>query len=74
MENATNQSKLRWERQKCRKKLREDEECNFEIINAIYGDVQKVATLTTIENSDPKFYFKTEIEEHYIFVGEPGKL
>ena len=75
MENVIDRSKLKRERQKCRQKLREDEKCNFEIVNAIYVDGRKNATLTTIETiSDSKFYPKTEIEEHYVIVGEPGEL
>ena len=67
-------SKLRREGQKCRQKLREDEECNFEIVNAIYVDGRKDATLTTIETSDSKFCPKIEVEEHYVVVGELGEL
>ena len=74
MENVIDRSKLKRERQKCKQKFREDEKCNFEIVNAIYVDGRKNATLTTIETSDSKFYPKTEIEEHYVIVGEPGEM
>ena len=65
---------MRRESQKCRQKLKEEEKCNFEIVNVIYVDGRKDATLTTIETSDSKFFPKTAIEEHYVIVGEPGEL
>ena len=67
-------SKLRRERQKYRQKLRDDEECNFEIVDAIYVEGRKDVTLTTIETEDSRFYPKVETEEHYAVVGEPGEL
>ena len=53
---------------------REEEDCDFEIVNAVYVDSRKDATLTTIEISDSKFYSKAEIEEHLVIVGEPAGL
>ena len=38
------QSKLRRKRQKCRQKLREDEERNYKIVYTIYADGRKNAT------------------------------
>ena len=72
--DVIDRSKLRRERQKYRQKLRDDEECNFEIVDAIYVDGQKGFTLTTIETEDSRFYPKVETEEHYVVVGEPGEL
>ena len=74
MENVIDRSKLSRKRQKGRQKLIEDQKCIFDIVNAICVDGRKNATLTTIETSDSKFYPTTEIEEHYVIVGEPGKL
>ena len=74
LENIIDRSKLKRKRQKRRQKLREDKKFNFEIVNAIYVNGRKDATLTSIETSDSKFYPKTEIEENYVIVGEPGEL
>ena len=70
--DVIDRSKLRRERQKYRQKLRDDEECNFEIVDAIYVDGRKDVTLTTIETENLRFYSKVETEEHYVVVGEPG--
>ena len=72
--DVIDRSKLRRERQKYRQKLRNDEECNFETVDAIYVDGRKDVTLTTIETEDSRFYPKVETEEHYVVVGEPGEL
>ena len=60
--DVIDRSKLRRERQKYRQKLRDDEECNFEIVDANYVDGRKDVTLTAIETEDSKFYPKVETE------------
>ena len=72
--DVIDRSKLRRERQKYRQKLRDEEECNFEIVDAIYVDGREDVTLTTIEIEDSRFYPKVETEEHYVVVGEPGEM
>ena len=72
--DAIDRSKLRRERQKYRQKLRDDEKCNFEIVDAIYVDGRKDVTLTTIKTGDLRFYPKVETEEHYVVVGKPREL
>ena len=47
--DVIDRSKLRRERQKYRQKLKDDEECNFDIVDAICVDGRKDVTLTTIE-------------------------
>ena len=74
LENVIDQSKLSRSVQNAGKNSREDEECKFEIVNAIYVDGRKDVTLTTIETSDSKFHPEGEIEKHYETVGEPGEL
>ena len=68
-----NQIKLIRECQKSRQKLR-TEEHKYKMVDTIYIDGQKEATLTTIKISHSKFYSKIKIEEHYIIVEKPGKL
>ena len=67
-------SELRQEHQKCKQKLREDEECNHKIGIAIYVDGRKDATPTTIKTSHSKVYGKIENEAHYVIVGEHEEL
>ena len=57
-----------------RKKLRKEEECNFEIVDASNVDGQKGATVSTNYSSNSKFYPKIEIDKHYIVASEPGDL
>ena len=54
-------------------KTQKNEECNLKIVNALYVDCYKDATLTTIKTSNSKFYPKIKIEELYVIVSEPRK-
>ena len=65
-------SKLRRERQKYRDEIRKAEGL-FEIVDGIYIDGRKDATLVVTE-SDGKMYMQTDLEEHYVIVGEPGEF
>ena len=71
---VTDKSKFRREDQTSRQKLGEDEERNHKMVNAIYVNGRKNATLTTVDYSQYKFYSKIEIEEHYIIVEEPVEM
>ena len=66
-------SKLRRERQKYRNEIRKAEEGLFEIVDGIYIDGRKDATLV-VTDSDGKMYMQTDLEEHYGIVGEPGEF
>ena len=66
-------SKLRRECEKYRDKIRKAEEGLFKIVDGIYIDGQKDATLVVTE-SDEKMYMRTDLEEHYVIVGEPGEF
>ena len=72
--DVIDRSKLRRERQKYRQKLKDDEECNFEIVDAIYVDGRKNVTLTTIQTEDSRFYPKVETEEHYVCCGRTRRV
>ena len=65
-------SKLRRERQKYRNEIRKAEEGLFEIVDGMYIDGRKDATLVMTE-SDGKMYMQTDLE-HYVIVGEPGEF
>ena len=66
-------SKLRRERQKYRDEIRKAEEGLFEIVDGIYIDGRKDATLVVTE-SNGKMYMQTDLEEHYVIVEEPGEF
>ena len=74
MAKVIDRNKLRRERQKCREKVGKEEENNFQVVNAIYVDGRKDATLTTSETDNSKFHPKVEIKEHYVVGGEPGEV
>ena len=69
--------KLRNAREKCREDIQDQEQALFGDVNAIYFDGEKDATLTMSKQEiEGKTIYKRnfELEEHYVIVGEPGKL
>ena len=64
-------SKLRRERDKYRKQIREEEAENFKLVNSLYFDGKKDATVTVTE-CNGRYYRQIVIEEHIEMVGEPG--
>ena len=65
-------SKLRRERERCRKEIQEKEMENFKLINGLYFDGRKDATQMMAKAPTGKCFITTELEEHYVLVGEPG--
>ena len=45
---------------------------NFKLINGLYFDGRKDATLMMAKAPTGKSFITTELEEHYVLVGEPG--
>ena len=66
-------SKLKREHQKYRDKIRKAEEGLFEIVDGIYIDGRKEATLVVTE-SNGEIYMQTDLEEHYVIIGEIGEF
>lgn len=66
-------SKLRREREKCRKEIREKEQENFKFVDAVYFDGRKDATQVVLQGPNSKLYRAVQLEEHYTVVGEPGE-
>jgi len=66
-------NKLRREREKYRNIISEDEAIFYKFIDGIYIDGRKDATLLTEHDAQTgKYYHKTELQEHFVVVGEPG--
>ena len=65
-------SKLRRERARFREKLRKEDK-KFQLVNGIYIDGKKDATLTVTEINGIR-YKNTILEEHYVVIGEPGEF
>ena len=68
---VVNRSKLRRERQKYREEIRNEEQELFELVDSIFVDGRKDATMTMVEVNG-NFHRQTVIEEHYVIVGEPN--
>ena len=66
-------SKLRRERQKYRKQIRQDQAMFYEQVNGVYVDGRKDATLTTTYLESGKIHQSTCLEEHIVIIGEPGE-
>ena len=60
-------SKLRRERERCRKEI-----SNFKYVSGLYFDGRKDATQVMLEGPNKKMYRSTQLEEHYVLIGEPG--
>ena len=65
--------KLRRERERSRTEIREKEQENFKLVNAIYFDGRKDATQVTIQGPNDKYYKSMQLEDHYTLIGEPGE-
>ena len=65
-------NKLRREREKYRNVITE-EAIFYKFIDGIYIDGRKDATLLTEHNAQTgKYYYRTELQEHIVVIGEPG--
>ena len=68
---VVDKSKLRRERQKYREEIRNNEQELFELMDSIFVDGRKDATMTMVDLNG-NYYRPTDIEEHYVIVGEPN--
>ena len=66
---VVDRSKLRRTRQKYREEIRNKEQELFELVDSIFVDGRKDATMTTVEVNG-NYHCQTVIEEHYVIVGE----
>ena len=70
---VVDRSKLQRERQKCKDKIKNKEQELFELVDSIFVDGRKDATMTMVEVND-NYHCQTVIEKHYIIVGEPNSF
>ena len=66
---VVDRSKSRRERQKYREEIRNKEQELFELVDSIFVDRRKDATMTMVEVNG-NYHRQTFIEEHYVIVGE----
>ena len=64
-------TKLRRERQKYREEIRNKEQELFELVNSIFVNGRKDATMTMVEVNG-NYHRQTVIEEQFVIVGEPN--
>ena len=64
-------SKLRRERQKYRQEIRNKKQELFELVDSIFVDGRKDATMTMVEVNG-NYHRQTVSEEHYVIAGEPN--
>ena len=64
-------SKFRRERQKYREEIRNKEQELFELVDSIFVNGRKDATMTMVEVNE-NYHCQTVIEKHYVIVGEPN--
>ena len=69
--SVVDRSKLQSERQKYRKEIKNKEQELFELVDSIFVDGRKDATMTMVEVNG-NYHGQTVIEEHYVIVGEPN--
>ena len=55
-------------------KTREEEAISADGVQAVYFDGKKCATLTRIQDSSGKYYQRTEVQDHYVLLKEPGDV
>jgi len=75
-ENETlviDRSKLRRERNKYRLERQKEEESLYQLVDALFVDGRKDATMTCTQSEDGKSHPSINLEEHYVLVGEPGE-
>ena len=68
---VVDRSKLRRERQKYREEIKNKEQELFALVDSIFVDGRKDATMTMVEVNE-SYHRQTVIEEHYVIVGEPN--
>ena len=68
---ATDWSNLLREQESCRTEIREKEQENFKLVNAIYFDVCKNAMQVTIQWPNDKYYKLVKLKNHYTLIGKP---
>ena len=68
---VVDRSKLRKERQKYREEIKNKEQELFELVDSIFVNGRKDATMTMVEVNG-NYHRQTVIEEHYVIVGEPN--
>ena len=68
---VVDRSKLRRTRQKYREEIRSMEQEIFELVDSIFVDGRKDATMTMVEVNG-NYHRQTVIEVHYVIVGEPN--
>ena len=66
-------SKLRRERQKCIEEIKNNDQELFELVDSIFVDGRKDATMTMVEVNE-NYHRQTVIEEYYVIVGEPNSF
>ena len=69
--NVVDRSKLQRERQKFREKIKNKQQELFELVDSIFVDGRKDATMTMVEVNG-NYHRQTVIKEHYVIVGEPN--
>ena len=65
-----NPSKLREER--CREEICQEKVSNFKFVTGLYFDSRKDASQVIVEGPNGKMCGSTQLEQHYVLVGEPG--
>ena len=68
---VVDRSKLRRERQKYREEIKNKEQELFELVDSIFVDGRKDATMIMVE-VNRNYHRQTVIEEHYVIVEEPN--
>ena len=68
---VVDRSKLRSEKQKYREEIRNKKQELFELVDSIFVDGRKDATMTMVEVNG-NYHRQTVIEEHYVIVEEPN--
>ena len=68
---VVDKSMLRKERQKYREEIRNKKQKLFELVDSIFVDGRKNATMTMVEVNG-SYHRQTVIEEHYVIVEEPN--
>ena len=68
-------NKLRRERERYRNHIRQEQELFFKVVDGIYIDGRKDATLTLKQDElSGRYHQSTELIEHYVILGQPGEF
>ena len=73
-QHVIDKNKLRRERAKYRTEIQAEESANYKLVDGIYLDGRKDATLTLFQSTTGKNYHGTVLTEHQVVVGEPGSF